>query len=144
MNKKDADKETKKKSNLCVVISSMILLLTLVLIPVIGAVTYAVLHNSSPEKEKSDFSATVSENIITSSTTSTTTSSSTSTTSTSTTSTSTTLCGGAFQDPCNGTCNKGFVINADGLCQIVDCVPSVFSGKEGCGVFALNFCRDYL
>ena len=79
----------------------------------------------------------------------------TTTTSTSTTSTSTipvtttstipttttTLCGGKFQPPCEDGCNLGFIVGSTGNCHPKGpCAPSVSSGRDGCGSFALSFC----
>ncbi|MCG2782767.1 MAG: hypothetical protein L6243_04180 [Candidatus Altiarchaeales archaeon] len=84
----------------------------------------------------------------TTTTTSTTTSTSTTSTSTipaTTTSTipttTTTLCGGEYQPPCEDGCNLGFIIGSTGNCHPKGpCAPSVSSGRDGCGSFALSFC----
>ena len=78
-------------------------------------------------------------------TTSTSTTSSTSTIPTTTTSTipttTTTLCGGEYQPPCEDGCNLGFIIGSTGTCHPKGpCAPSVSSGRDGCGSFALSFC----
>jgi len=77
--------------------------------------------------------------------TSTTTTSSTSTIPTTTTSTipttTTTLCGGEYQPPCEDGCNLGFIVGSTGTCHPKGpCAPSVPSGRDGCGSFALSFC----
>ncbi|MFH0860620.1 MAG: hypothetical protein V1921_05420 [Candidatus Altiarchaeota archaeon] len=55
----------------------------------------------------------------------------------------TTVCGGLGEEACrnSGECQKGLVRNSGGICVDPNCAPSVASGREGCGEFALNFCR---
>lgn len=88
-------------------------------------------------------------------TTSSTTSTSTSLVSTSTVSSTTSslptttvevveiVCGGEGEDACRNPpeCEKGLTKNSKGICVTLGCVPSVNSGKEGCGAFALSFCQ---
>ena len=85
---------------------------------------------------------TATETDATTSTTTSTPTTSTSTITTSTTSTSTTtLCGGEYQPPCEDGCNLGFIVGSTGNCHPKGpCAPSVSSGRDGCGSFALSFC----
>jgi len=85
-------------------------------------------------------------------TTSTTTKPKTTTTTTLIPTTTTTIveknekCGGDWEPPCETQsglkkCNEGYVIGSEGFCHILECAPSVPSGREGCGGWALNYCR---
>jgi len=129
----------------------------------IGAVTYKVFIDEPA-------TTTTTSTTSTTTTSTTTTSTTTSTTTTTTSTTTTTLCGGSLQPPCkesncnegyvigtigvcqpcggefqppceDGNCSKGFMLGSMGLCQPIECNPSVPSGKNGCGEWALNFCR---
>lgn len=55
-------------------------------------------------------------------------------------------CGDEYELPCkteNGSfCNKGTIVGADGLCHKLECAPTIPSGKEGCGGWALNWCKN--
>ncbi len=66
------------------------------------------------------------------------------TTSSSLVTTTTPECGSDWEPPCENEseqeCAPGYDIGAEGLCHEVECAPSVPSGKEGCGVWAVREC----
>jgi len=59
--------------------------------------------------------------------------------------TSTIACGGDGELQCETdkglACNIGFILGSGNVCRPKECAPSVASGKEGCGAWALNYCR---
>lgn len=120
----------------------------------VGGYYLVQMNNNSPKKlgEESENFSIVSSTSSTTSTVLSTTTTSTSTTSstikltTTTSSTTTTIsCGGDWEKPCKTEegekCNVGNVLGSEGLCHTPECAPSVPSGKEGCGGFALQFCQ---
>jgi hypothetical protein len=145
-----------------------ILVFSLLSMITVGALTFVMLDNhKSPVNDPGGVDVTKSTTTTTSTTTITIPTTTTTTTTTSTT--TTTLCGGEFQTPCGDGCSDGYVMGVVGLCQScggefqlpcddgncsdgymlgnmnvcqpVTCNPSILSGKEGCGSWALNFCR---
>jgi len=63
---------------------------------------------------------------------------------TTTTTTTTIPCGGDMQPPCQTGaegCDEGIILGADNICHTPTCAPSVKSGRDGCGAFALKFCQ---
>ncbi|MFH1836090.1 MAG: hypothetical protein ABH851_07880 [Methanobacteriota archaeon] len=120
---------------------SVLILFSLGTITIGGAAYLMIPHEEKVmEPEVNESVTSTSTSTSTSTTTSSTTTSTTTTSTTSTT--TTTLCGGEFDKPCEDqSCMEGFTIGSLNLCQPIECSPSVPSGKEGCGAFALQYCK---
>jgi len=144
-------REAKREETKTLHVSLLVLMFTLLVFSIassVGVGGYLLLSTrpdaATPQIEETTTTVPQLLAVVTTSTstTSSTTTTTTSTTTTSTTSTTTTLCGGKFQKPCEkGGCEDGLVLDSQGTCQPTQCAPSKASGRDGCGSFALSFCR---
>ena len=141
--KEDRKREQKKVILVAGVVGLLILITVVLGAGVFIAYSVAVDANAEEPVIEHDFIPIPATSTTTStSTTSTTTTSITSTTTTTSSTTTTTLCGGDLLKPCEvGGCDPGFVLDSQGLCQDPECVPSIESGRDGCGSFALRYCQ---
>jgi len=151
LKKVKAVQEAKREETKTLHVSLLVLMFTLLVFSIassVGVGGYLLLSAKpdTPTPQIEETTTTVPQVLAvvttSTSTTSSTTTTTTSTTTTSTTSTTTTLCGGKFQKPCEkGGCEDGLVLDSQGTCQTTQCAPSKSSGRDGCGSFALSFCR---
>lgn len=144
--KSETKEKPKKKSSYGVILVAAVLffLVTSAVIAIsVGAYVASKVENS-PQSQNKTYTTTTSTtststSIVSTSTVPTTTSSLTTTT----VKVAEIVCGGDGEDACRDLpeCEKGLTRNSKGICVTLGCVPSVNSGTDGCGAFALSFCK---